>query len=71
VEYATLSHLFESMNLDKVLFHFEKTERNTPLREFFASLGIPDTAPEISRSQFEARCPPLSHALEAHAAVRS
>ena len=60
VEYATLSHLFESMNLDKVLFHFEKTERNTPLQEFFASLGIPDTASEISRSQFEARCPPLS-----------
>jgi acyl carrier protein len=40
VEHATFSHLFESMNLDKVLFHFEKTERNTPLQEFFASLGI-------------------------------
>jgi FkbH-like protein len=55
VEYATLSHLFESLSLDKVLFHFEKTERNTPLQEFFASLGISDSAPQISRSQFEAR----------------
>jgi FkbH-like protein len=71
VEYATLSHLFESLNLDKILFRFERTERNTPLQEFFASLGISDSAPEISRSQFEAYCPPLFHALEAHAAVGS
>jgi FkbH-like protein len=71
VEYATLSHLFESLKLDKILFTFEKTERNTPLQEFFASLGISDSAPEISRSEFEARCPALSHALEAHAAIGS
>jgi len=71
VEYATLSYLFESLKLDKILFRFEKTERNTPLQEFFASLGISNAAPEISRSEFEARCPALSHRLEAHAAIGS
>jgi FkbH-like protein len=71
IEYATLSYLFETLNLDKVVFSLEKTGRNTPLLEFFASLDIPDSAPEISRSEFESRCPPLSHSLETNAAAGS
>jgi FkbH-like protein len=71
IEYATLSYLFEAMNLDKVAFSLEKTSRNTPLVEFFSSLGISEAMPEVSRSEFEARCPPLSHSLETNAVARS
>jgi FkbH-like protein len=64
IEYATLRYLFERLSVERISLKFEITERNGPLREFLASLGISESAPEISRSDFQAGCPPLPHARE-------
>lgn len=66
IEFAILRRMFETLNVEKVMLEFEKTSRNTPLQEFLASLQIPESAAEISRADFEARCPPLHHNVETH-----
>ena len=64
IEYATLQYLFEQLDVERISLDFEATERNGPLREFLASLGIRESAPEISREDFRSRCPPLPHTWE-------
>jgi FkbH-like protein len=64
IEHATLRYLFERLEVDRIAFEFEATERNIPLQEFFAELGIPKSAPILTRKDFDSRCPSLPHALE-------
>ena len=64
IEYAMLRYLFERLDVDRISLDFEPTERNAPLREFLGSLEIPESAPEISRSDFHVRCPRVPHTLE-------
>ena len=64
IEHATLRYLFERLEVDRISFEFEATERNTPLREFFADLKIPESPAILERKDFDARCPQLPHALE-------
>jgi FkbH-like protein len=69
IEHATLRALFRLLDVETISFDYRPTERNAPLREFFSALGIPESAPEITRSQFEARCPVLSHVIQEAACV--
>jgi len=64
IEHATLSYLFERLEVDRISFEFEMTERNTPLREFFTELKVPLSAAILSRGDFDTRCPRLTHTLE-------
>ncbi|HLY17344.1 MAG TPA: HAD-IIIC family phosphatase [Bryobacteraceae bacterium] len=64
IEYAALQYLFEGLDVRRISLEFEATERNGPLREFLASLGISESEPEISRADFHARCPLLPHTFE-------
>jgi FkbH-like protein len=64
IEHATLHYLFERLKVERISFQFEPTSRNTPLRQFFADMKIPESSPILSRADFGARCPQLSHALE-------
>jgi FkbH-like protein len=64
IEHATLRYLFDRLEVDRISFEFEATERNTPLREFFADLKIPESSATVARKDFDARCPQLPHVLE-------
>lgn len=69
IEHATLRRLFDELNVDNISFEYQATERNGPLGEFFASLGIAAAEAGISRADFDARCPVLSHAIQEAAHV--
>ncbi|MGE5486493.1 MAG: HAD-IIIC family phosphatase [bacterium] len=69
IEHATLRRLFEELKVNDILFEYQATERNGPLGEFFAGLGIGGTDPKLSRADFDARCPTLSHAIQEAAHV--
>jgi FkbH-like protein len=62
VEHATLRYLFQRFEVESISFEFEATERNTPLRQFLAEMGMESAS--VSRADFDARCPRLSHSLE-------
>jgi FkbH-like protein len=64
VEHATLRYFFERLDVDRIAFEFETTERNTPFREFFADLKIPESAAILTRKDFDTRCPQLPHAFD-------
>ena len=64
IEHATLRYLFDRLDAEKVCFEFQPTERNGPVRTFFADFAINESAPELSRTTFEARCPQLSHSVK-------
>lgn len=63
IEHACLKALFERYGTDSIAFDFLPTPRNGPLRAFFADLlgREPDGPFEITRSAFDAACPPLFH----------
>jgi predicted enzyme involved in methoxymalonyl-ACP biosynthesis len=50
--------------VERISFAYEATERNTPLREFFAELGISESAAAVRREDFFANCPRSFHAIE-------
>jgi len=64
IEHHTLNALFCVSNAEEIEFAFHSTERNQPLREFFAAAGIcPDATGtyKISRTAFLASCGTLPH----------
>lgn len=63
IEHQTLDSLFRQTGLEEIEFAFEATERNQPLQEFFAALGILPGDARISRAGFEQRRGPLPHAV--------
>lgn len=66
IEHRCLALLFEKFGACEAVFRFVQTEKNGPLREFFA--GFLEEAPRgefrISRETFQARRPRLFHQLE-------
>ena len=67
IEHATLRTLFDTYDVNEVVVDYAPTARNTPAREFLASLvELPDGPGDvvISRARFEAACPPLYHRVE-------
>lgn len=65
IEHQTLKILFETIGASYIDFNFAPTAKNGPLREFFATLlgEEPKSEFRLTRSQFEARCPALCHAV--------
>ena len=63
IEHQCLKMLFDRYNAREIVFDFAPTPRNGPLQDFFASLlgARPAARFVLSRSQFEAACPPLYH----------
>jgi FkbH-like protein len=67
IEHATLRALFDQLDVDEVVLDYEPTARNTPTREFLATLGpLPEGAAPITitRAEFDRVCPPLYHRTE-------
>jgi FkbH-like protein len=64
IEHATLRYLFEGLDVERISFAFEATDRNAPLREFFAELGIQESVAVVRREEFFANCPRSFHAIE-------
>ena len=64
IEHATLRYLFERMEVERISFAYQATERNTPLREFFAEVGISESVAAVRREDFFANCPRSFHAIE-------
>ncbi len=69
IEHATLRQLFDALQVDSISFDYRVTDRNGPLREFLADMGIAETAPQITRAEFDTRCPVLSHTVQEAAHV--
>jgi FkbH-like protein len=66
VEHQCLRHLFEHFGASEIRFDYAKTERNGPLQEFFATLlgsSLPGAGLVLTREEFGAACPPLSHEI--------
>ena len=63
IEHQTLRLLFETAGIDEIEFAFERTPKNGPTQEFFASLmGEAPTAEfRLTKSQFDQHCPALYH----------
>lgn len=69
IEHQCLKVLFEHYSVDQIIFDFKQTPKNGPLQEFLADLtgSRLSGAVQLSRSQFEDRCPPLYHTVEVEA----
>jgi FkbH-like protein len=64
LEHHTLDSLFRQSNVQELVFDFQSTERNQPLREFFQQIGICQNGSgvwRLSRSQFLERADELPH----------
>ncbi len=61
IEHAMIEHIFESEDVDQIVFRFRKTERNTPLREFLEELTGEAVQGDVlvRRAQMDARLPAL------------
>ena len=66
IEHHTLSSLFETWDVEDIVFDFIPTAKNQPLQEFLSALGlVADTPGEvrISRAAFSAKCGELPHTV--------
>jgi FkbH-like protein len=66
VEHQCLRYLFCRFGVEEIRLDYAKTERNGPLQDFFASLlgtSLPGAGLTLSRAEFEAACPALSHEI--------
>jgi FkbH-like protein len=65
IEYWSLQELFERFAATEVIFDFQLTERNSPLREFLTDLlgEHPAAGCKLLRSDFQARCSRSSRSL--------
>ena len=63
VEHQTLRLLFDATGAAEIEFAFQPTAKNSPTRDFFASLldEAPDAEFSLKKSQFDERCPALYH----------
>jgi FkbH-like protein len=66
IEHRCLQYLFDKFGAAEVVLRFHSTPRNSPFREFLAT--VTNQAPEdgdlrISRTLFERNCPPLDHTV--------
>jgi len=65
VEHRILDQLFEDPSLDKLVFDYQQTPRNGPIAAFLEEIGAVagEQGLVLSRSDFEERCPVLSHTV--------
>jgi FkbH-like protein len=64
IEYQCLQALFKRFSAPLIRFNYRKTERNGPLRQFFADLvktGVTDSNLQLSIEEFKRSCPTLFH----------
>lgn len=61
IEHRCLEQLFTRFDLDEMVFDYEETPRNGPLREFLREISgsAPHAGLRLSRETFFARCPSL------------
>ncbi len=66
IEYACLKALFEKFNASAMVFEYEPTSKNGPLRDFFKDLLGKEPAGlfKITKSDFDPKCPPLYQRIE-------
>lgn len=66
IEYQCLKYLFETLGSDEIVFEYQATSRNGPLRDFLTDLVGNNPAPgaRISRAVFATSAPPLFHLVE-------
>jgi FkbH-like protein len=66
IEYQCLRHLFDALDADEAIFHYEATSRNTPLQQFLRDLFGDEPIPDctITRARFDASAPALFHRVE-------
>ena len=65
IEHQCVKFLFDRFKSDLITFDYQETSRNSPVKMFFEqflSNGLP-FPPQISHSEFTARCPKLFHDL--------
>ena len=69
IEYQCLKHIFEDMGVDEVIFEYQETARNGPMRAFLADLVAAAPAPgvRLKKDEFFARIPALFHRVEVKA----
>ena len=66
IEHQCLRRLFERFRATAITFDYAKTDRNSPLQEFFAALigtSLAGGGLRLLRPEFEAACPPLYHEI--------
>jgi FkbH-like protein len=64
IEFQMLRRLFAKSGAAEILFHFQPTDRNGPLQNFFRQFfkdSIPQGELELPSAVFEKACPPLFH----------
>lgn len=61
IEHQVLQACFERLGVDQLVFDFQPTERNAPLRNLLAELtgADPGSPTTLTRAAFDSRCPPL------------
>lgn len=66
IEYQCLKYIFEDLGADEVIFDYQETARNGPIREFLTHLLATSPAPgaRLKRDEFFARVPALFHRVE-------
>ncbi len=65
IEHRCLEQLFEQLEVERIAFDYQPTQRNGPLQDFFSSVlaGAPQPGFHLTRDRFKARCPSLFHRL--------
>ena len=65
IEHQCIARLFQHFNAGEIVFHYQATPRNSPIRDFlFAMLGsAPGPNARLTRKDFEANCPKLYHTI--------
>jgi len=66
IEHKCLEYLFEKLEVSKITFDYQPTDRNTPLQEFFASVmgEEPQPAFALDRETFFSNKPTLHHTVK-------
>jgi FkbH-like protein len=66
IEHQCLRYLFEAFVADDIVFDYDSTTRNGPLREFLTTLLAtpPAAGARLSKSEFLSKLPPLFHVVE-------
>jgi len=66
IEFQCLQYLFDIFKAEEIVFDYEMTPRNTPVREFFATLlsGQPVSGSRLTLHDFSTRVPQLFHLVE-------
>lgn len=65
IEYQCLKYLFEKLDADEIVFDYQATPRNGPIRDFFTELleGSPEPNLCIRKTSFNSKAPALFHRI--------